>query len=314
MSTVIVTLIVLCCLLGIIATRITKRIKWQARVKSRISQVLSNRESAYDLNLIKENKSSGPASDMALWMPDFYRRLLLVADLESRGTDLYQSTVFGAVLVALTGLLFDVPWYICVIGALTLLIGPVVYLQIKAAGLKQKFQQQLPDAIDLMVSVLRSGHSVPQAVKSVASDSAKPLGHEFAHVEQRMNLGLSLSEALTFSQEKYPLTELELIRRAVSIQNEVGGSLAELLEKTNGTLRQRLKLKRHIKVLTTQSRLTGFIVALLPLILGLALELLSPGYMAPLFETDLGKMLLVLAFGLQVLGVFLMKKMTEVKA
>lgn len=314
MSTVIVTLIVLCCLLGIIATRITKRIKWQARVKSRISQVLSNRESAYDLNLIKENKSSGPASDMALWMPDFYRRLLLVADLESRGTDLYQSTVFGAVLVALTGLLFDVPWYICVIGALTLLIGPVVYLQIKAAGLKQKFQQQLPDAIDLMVSVLRSGHSVPQAVKSVASDSAKPLGHEFAHVEQRMNLGLSLSEALTFSQEKYPLTELELIRRAVSIQNEVGGSLAELLEKTNGTLRQRLKLKRQIKVLTTQSRLTGFIVALLPLILGLALELLSPGYMAPLFETDLGKMLLVLAFGLQVLGVFLMKKMTEVKA
>lgn len=314
MSTVIVTLIVLCCLLGIIATRITKRIKWQARVKSRISQVLSNRESAYDLNLIKESKSNGPASDMTLWMPDFYRRLLLVADLESRGTDLYQSTVFGAVLVALTGLLFDVPWYICVIGALTLLIGPVVYLQIKAAGLKQKFQQQLPDAIDLMVSVLRSGHSVPQAVKSVASDSAKPLGHEFAHVEQRMNLGLSLSEALTFSQEKYPLTELELIRRAVSIQNEVGGSLAELLEKTNGTLRQRLKLKRQIKVLTTQSRLTGFIVALLPLILGLALELLSPGYMAPLFETDLGKMLLVLAFGLQVLGVFLMKKMTEVKA
>lgn len=314
MSTVIVTLIVLCCLLGIIATRITKRIKWQARVKSRISQVLSNRESAYDLNLIKESKNNGPASDMTLWMPDFYRRLLLVADLESRGTDLYQSTVFGAVLVALTGLLFDVPWYICVIGALTLLIGPVVYLQIKAAGLKQKFQQQLPDAIDLMVSVLRSGHSVPQAVKSVASDSAKPLGHEFAHVEQRMNLGLSLSEALTFSQEKYPLTELELIRRAVSIQNEVGGSLAELLEKTNGTLRQRLKLKRQIKVLTTQSRLTGFIVALLPLILGLALELLSPGYMAPLFETDLGKMLLVLAFGLQVLGVFLMKKMTEVKA
>lgn len=314
MSTIIVTLIVLCCLLGIIATRITKRIKWQARVKNRISQVLSNRDTAYDLNLIKENKNKGPASDMTLWMPDFYRRLLLVADLESRGTDLYQSTVIGAVVVALTGVLFDVSWYICVIGALTLLIGPVVYLQIKAAGLKQKFQQQLPDAIDLMVSVLRSGHSVPQAVKSVASDSAKPLGHEFAHVEQRMNLGLSLSEALTFSQEKYPVTELELIRRAVSIQNEVGGSLAELLEKTNGTLRQRLKLKRQIKVLTTQSRLTGFIVALLPLLLGLALELLSPGYMAPLFETELGKMLLVLAFGLQVLGVFLMKKMTEVKA
>jgi len=314
MSTVIVTLIVICCVLGIVATRIAKRLKWQRQVKNRISQVLDNGESTADLNLIKDNKNKGPASEMTLWMPQFYKTLLVVTDLESIGNDLYQSTVIGALVVALTGMLFDLAWYFCLLAALAVLIGPVIYLQIRAASLRQRFQQQLPDAIDLMVSVLRSGHSVPQAVKSVASDSAVPLGHEFAHVEQRMNLGLSLSEALTFSQEKFPLTELELIRRAVSIQTEVGGSLAELLEKTNGTLRQRLKLKRQIKVLTTQSRLTGFIVALLPLILGLALELLSPGYMEPLFQTDLGKMLLVLAAGLQVLGVFLMKKMTEVKA
>ncbi|MDP3507880.1 MAG: type II secretion system F family protein [Candidatus Melainabacteria bacterium] len=209
--------------------------------------------------------------------------------------------------------IFAVPELICLALSLVCCSLPLIYIAILAARKRTKFIEQLPDAIDLMVSVLRTGHSVPQAVRSVGKESAQPLGEEFSQILQRINLGQPFSEALTSTVAKYKSDELDLIRRAITIQAEVGGSLAELLEKTNLTLRQRLKLKRQVRVLTSQSRLTGIIVGLLPLMLGTALEFLSPGYLEPLFTSDLGRMLLVLAVVLECVGIVLINKMTEVK-
>ncbi len=190
---------------------------------------------------------------------------------------------------------------------------PFVWVVWAGNARRIRFCEQLPDAMDLMVSVLRSGHSVSQAVKAVAEEMPDPVGAEFAQVVQRMNLGQPLSEALSYTCARFRSFELDLIRRAVTVQAEVGGSLAELLDKTNQTLRARLKLVRQVRVLTAQSRLTALIVGLLPLVLGMALNAMSPGYLQPLFSTETGKMLLMLAVGLEVIGLFVMRRLSTVR-
>lgn len=225
--------------------------------------------------------------------------------------------------VSLTTLLFVFPVVVGIFFELhlaaSLAIGavlstiPLFVLMAKKAALRTKFINQLPDAIDLMISILRSGHSIPQAVKTVGDELPSPCGAEFHEVMQRMNLGQPLGSALTYSCEKYNSVELDLLRRAISIQAEVGGSLAELLEKTNSTLRQRLKLVRHVKVLTTQSKMTAIIVGLLPIFMAVGLQFLSPNYLTPLIETKFGNILLVVAVVLQVFGIALMRKLATVK-
>lgn len=202
---------------------------------------------------------------------------------------------------------------IAALAGLVLSSLPYLYLLIAANRMKEKFIQQLPEATDLIVSVLRTGHSIPRAVQTVAEEIPAPLGTEFQEIHQRLNLGQPLSEALSASAVKYDSHELDLIRRAVAIQTEVGGSLAELLDKTNSTLRQRLKLVRHIRVLTSQSRLTGIIVGALPILLALVLNYLKPGYLDPLFNKEMGRLLLILAVGLQIVGMLIMRKLSTMK-
>ncbi len=218
--------------------------------------------------------------------------------------------LFLAPLAAATAFQFDT--LIALIGGCVLASLPTVYLKLKRAQLRQKFITQLPDAIDLMVSVLRTGHSIPQAVKTVSEELPAPLGWEFAQVLQRMNLGQPLSQALMYSCEKFASFELDLIRRAATIQAETGGSLAELLEKTNSTLRQRLKLVRQVSVLTAQSKLTATVVSLLPFVMAALLQYLSPGYLNPLFQSELGKLLLAGSLILMAIGAIMMRKMATV--
>ncbi|HNB14634.1 MAG TPA: type II secretion system F family protein [Candidatus Obscuribacter sp.] len=306
-------MMVLSLVTGVVATRIIKQIKWRLLVRKRVNEVFQDKTPVKETVLLKERADSPLLTGFGA--PTLITRLAEEADLKAMSAaDLTLLCAGGALIAALGTNLLDGPLWLSLVLFVLFLTVPFGILKLKAMALRKKFQEQLPDGIDLMVSVLRSGHSLPQSVRAIASDCPSPLKDEFAHIDQRMNLGLPLGEALAFSQDKYRLTELDLIRRAVTIQTEVGGSLAELLEKTNSTLRQRLKLKRQVRVLTTQSRLTGLIVALLPLILAFALETLSPGYLRPLFQKDTGKLLLMLAAFLQVLGMFLMKKLTEVKA
>lgn len=190
---------------------------------------------------------------------------------------------------------------------------PLIVVLVRKAQLRRKFTEQLPNAIDLMVSVLRSGHSVPMAIKAVGTELPAPCGSEFREILTRMNLGQPLAEAMQYSTLKFQSYELDLIRRAIAIQSEVGGSLAELLEKTNQTLRGRLKLVRQVKVLTAQSRLTAIVVGLMPFAVAGGLQLINPGYLNPLVNSNMGQILLMVAAFLQVTGIVIMKKMSTIK-
>jgi tight adherence protein B len=199
--------------------------------------------------------------------------------------------------------------------ALGLLLAacPFIVITARARKRRRKFTEQLPNALDLFVSVLRSGHSIPQAVRAVADEVPAPCGSEFGEMLQRMNLGQTLPQALMHSVTRFQSFELDLIRRATEIQMEVGGSLAELLEKTNQTLRQRLKLQKQVQVLTAPSRLSAVIIFILPFLIAGTFSFINPHYMAPLTDTKIGRALLCMAVAAQLVGYLIMRKLASFK-
>ncbi len=209
--------------------------------------------------------------------------------------------------------LVQAPALICLVGGGVSASIPWLSLAVTAHRVRQKLTFQLPNALDLMVSVLKSGHSIPQSIKAVSNEMPKPCGREFAEVLHRINLGQTLPEALSYTVARYGSFELDLLRRAFAIHAEVGGSLSELLEKTNKTLKDRIKLKRHIEVLTGPSKLSAIIVGLLPFLMAIGFYLVSPNYLAPILTTRMGNVLIAMALVLQLIGVLVMRRLASFK-
>ncbi|HTW61153.1 MAG TPA: type II secretion system F family protein [Terracidiphilus sp.] len=165
-----------------------------------------------------------------------------------------------------------------------------------------QFQQGLPEALDLMVSALRAGHSLIAAMGLVARECADPVGGEFRACFDEQNYGLELKAALDNMLQRVPLQDLKITCTAIMIQKESGGNLAEVLDKTAHVIRERFRLKREVQVHTAQGRLTGWILSLLPVALGTALYFVNPSMMSVLWHRDIGIKLIWTAIGMTVLG------------
>ncbi len=311
-ATVLFSLVTVILGAGMLATRWWTRRRERALVKTRLFDILGRPPAPAKLD----------EPDMDSWANRLLQRAAVFTRLNELIVRSGATVTAGGVLLFMLALLalplaiafvFDLFLPVAVLVGAVLACAPVAFLLGLAQGRRGKFCEQLPDAIDLMISVLRSGLSVPQAVRAVGEEMPAPCGAEFAEVAQRMNLGQTLPDALAYSVERYQSFELDLIARATSIQLEVGGSLAELFDKTNATLRQRLKLKRQVRVLTAQSRLSGVIIAIMPFIIAVGFQIISPGYLRPLFETNVGRMFLTAAIVLQVIGILIIKRLSTFK-
>ncbi len=189
----------------------------------------------------------------------------------------------------------------------------LIYSWLKYIMLRQKLIENLPSTIDIMVSVLKSGHSLNEALLAALKESHEPLKQELEQVIHKLNFGLTFNQALEPTCINYDCHELTIIKSAIKIQSELGGSLADILNKTNHSLKLRLNLANKVKVLTSQSKLTAIIVGVIPFILCVALELIHPSYLSPLITTDTGHILLCFAVTSLFLGIFTMLKMSWVK-
>jgi len=162
------------------------------------------------------------------------------------------------------------------------------------------FQEQLPDVLNLLVSSLKAGYGLLHAMEMVAQEMPDPSAEEFSKVVRETALGFSLPEALAHLVRRVDSDDLELIATAISVQHEVGGNLAEILETISNTIRDRVRIKGEINVMTTQQRVTGYILSAMPFILGTILLIINPDYMMTIFQprwifipgTALGMMIL----------------------
>jgi tight adherence protein B len=174
------------------------------------------------------------------------------------------------------------------------------------------FEKSLPEALDLMVSGLRAGHSLIAAMALVARECEEPIGSEFKITFEEQNYGLEMKTALENLLIRIPLQDLKIVSTAIMIQKESGGNLAEVLDKASYVIRERFRLKRQIMVHTAQGRLTGLVLSLLPVALGVGIYFVDPGMISILWHRDIGIKLLWGAVGMTLFGGFVIYKIVDI--
>ncbi len=180
-----------------------------------------------------------------------------------------------------------------------------------------KLLLQLPDAMSLITSALRAGHSFQTALTTVVTELPPPVSVEFGNMVNDMHLGMQVKDTLIkFGQNLDSLPDVRMFTTAVLIQREVGGNLAEVLDNLGYTIRERFKIKGQISALTGQSRLTGYVLGCAPAGMLAILTIAGPffgNYAGPLYTEPLGHVALVIAGIMQVIGFFVMKKIIDIR-
>jgi tight adherence protein B len=174
-----------------------------------------------------------------------------------------------------------------------------------------KFEQELPEALDMMVSALRVGQSLVSALDLVAKETPDPVGTEFRICCEEQNYGLELRTALSNLVSRVPLQDLSMMTTAILIQKETGGNLAEVLDKVSHVIRERFRMRRQIMVHTAQGRMTGWILSFLPVVLGIALYIVNPDTMSLLWKRAIGVKLLYAAGAMTITGALIIRKIVR---
>ena len=196
-----------------------------------------------------------------------------------------------------------------------LLLGgaPLFYVFHKRRQRFSKFEQELPEALELMVSALRAGHSLVSALGLVAQESPDPIRGEFRICFDEQNYGLELRTAMSNLLARVPLQDLRIAVTAILIQKESGGNLAEVLDKVAHVIRERYRLKRQVRIHTAQGRMTGWILSFLPIVLGVALYLIRPDTTSLLWRNPAGLKMLYTSAALTVTGALIIRKIVNME-
>jgi tight adherence protein B len=191
-------------------------------------------------------------------------------------------------------------------------VAPMVWLRGKRAGRLKQFEAELPDTLDLLAGSLRAGYSTPDALQIIARENISVSAEEFGEVVQELNLGADLDAALNRLIERMPSEDARLLISAIAVQRRTGGNLVDVIKQLARTLRERRKLRDDIRVLTTQPRVSGYVVAAIPPIMVAALYLASRKSFDILVTDPVGRGALVGSFVLVVVGLVLSRKISQV--
>jgi tight adherence protein B len=193
------------------------------------------------------------------------------------------------------------------------LVVPRFYVKFRQFQRIRKIDSQLVDALMLISNSLKSGYSFLQGMELVADEAPPPISSEFRRMLRETNLGFPLEQALDGLSERVPSEDLDLVVTVIKIQRQIGGNLAEILDKIVHTIRERIRIKGEINTLTAQGKLQGIILTLLPPAMCMGIYMMNPAFMSPLFTTLMGKAMLAVAFILQMIGGFMIKKIVEIR-
>ena len=194
-----------------------------------------------------------------------------------------------------------------------LAVMPLLYVNHQRSKRLIKFEKQLPEALDLMTRALRSGHAFSSALQMVGDEMADPIAGEFRIVHDEVNFGVALQQALTNLSERIPLTDLRYFIVSVLIQRESGGNLTEVLGNLSRLIRERLKLLSKVRVLSSEGRLSAWILGLMPFALAGAMNLVNPEFMSPLWNDPIGISIIQYMLILMFFGVLILRKIIKIR-
>lgn len=220
--------------------------------------------------------------------------------------------VLAAVMAFVAALATHARWSMP-IGAAVGFSLPFMVLRIKRTRRLRAFEEEFPEALDLISRALKAGHAFATGLKMVADEMKEPVGPEFRKTFDEQNFGLPLKDALENLTLRIPILDMRFFATAVLIQRETGGNLSEILENLAHVVRERFKILRQVRVYTAHGRLTGYVLLALPAVLAIALSFINPEHMNMLFRERIGQILLMVAIGMQTAGFVWIRQVVKIE-
>ncbi len=288
------------------------------RLQQRVSEALQERLAGpeAEIQISREDSIGGsPIINRVLSSLNFIKSL----DKVIRQADV-QITVIRLLTFSLfAGLMAGLAAYTIFNGLLAILAAgiaaaiPIVHIAQKRKKRLRKFNEQLPDTLDLLSRSLAVGHAFSESLHQVASEMPDPVATEFRITFEEQKLGLPTNLVLARLSERVPLLDLHICVTAMNIQRETGGNLAEILEKVAQTIRERFKLMEDFRTMTTSSRGSAWILCALPIVIIFMMTLINPEYMSVLINDERGHYILGIALVMQILGVISIKSILNIR-
>jgi tight adherence protein B len=197
--------------------------------------------------------------------------------------------------------------------ALVGVAAPFLWLQHRRSKRMRRFEEQFPEALDLLSPAIRAGHAFQTALGMVADELPDPVGPEFRKTFDQQNYGLPLRDALNEMSARLSLLDVRFFVTAVLIQRDTGGNLSEILDNLAHVVRERFKIRRQVRVHTAHGRFTGYVLLALPAALGVALSFINPEHMHLLFYERMGQMMLAGAVVMQTIGFVWIRQVIKIE-
>ena len=196
--------------------------------------------------------------------------------------------------------------------AVVVAVAEWVYILLKISRREAAFTNQLGDCLMMVANAMRAGFSFMQAMELVAKEMEPPISDEFKHVMRDIGLGTSVERALDDMDKRVGSPDFSLVVTAVLIQQQVGGDLAHILDTISDTIQDRIRMRREIHTLTSQGRISGYILGVLPFALGAFISVTNPGYIEPLFTERLGQIAIGLAVVMVLIGFIIIQRIVNI--
>lgn len=239
--------------------------------------------------------------------------MMVRAGLPLLGSEFLAISAGGALLVFV---IFALATRNPVTGLLALLLflaSDFVFVQRRITKRLNNFQRQLADCLSLVANSLRAGFSFLQTMEIISREMEPPMSTEFERVMRDTSLGKSLDEALHDMDERVGSADFSLVVTAVLIQQQVGGNLATILDTIRSTITERIRIRREVNTLTAQGKMSGIVLACIPVALALFFYITSPEYLTPLLTTDIGKIAIIGTVFLVIVGFIIIRKIVDIK-
>jgi tight adherence protein B len=191
--------------------------------------------------------------------------------------------------------------------------APLMYVMWRRKQRITLFSEQLPDALELMASSLRSGNTIQSSMQIIAEELMPPVSREFANVSESIRLGIPVEQALDDLAARVKNQDLDFFVTAIAMQRSCGGDLSEILDKISWLIRERFHIQGQVQALTGEGRMSGAVLLALPVVLFIAVYTLNPGYVMLLFTEPTGRKMLGVAIGMQLIGAFVIKRIINIK-
>ncbi len=214
--------------------------------------------------------------------------------------------------LGLAALVLSRIWPVALVAAIVGALLPYMRMNLMRRRRTRAFEAGLPEAIDLLGRAIRAGHPLSSGLKMVADETQEPIAGEFRRTFEEQRFGLPFEDAMMAMADRVTLLDVRILVTAILIQREVGGNLAEVLDNLATVIRARFNIRRQLRTYTAQGRMSGYVLAVLPIAVGTIIYLLNPGYMNVLFSTSMGTFMLVVASVMQIIGFLWIRKIVNI--